>query len=133
VVDSCCSKIRSVNQSLNFAPVHSIKRMHDIAFVEYGQKAFHRAYGVAVARRDVLGKDASRILHSTQYRFLIGCTQAELLASRSREFKRKPADSFQPARCHGRLTFGVRVLVELCRHPWLETPNLAGPHTSEEN
>jgi hypothetical protein len=77
-------KTVSVGQPLNFAPAHSIKRMHHIAFVQDGEQALDRAHGVALARRYVFRKDTTRILHGTQYRFLIGCTQAELLETQPR-------------------------------------------------
>jgi hypothetical protein len=55
----------SLNQSYHPAPLYSIKGMHDVVPVEYGQEMFHRSGSVARPGLNIFPKDASSVLNGT--------------------------------------------------------------------
>jgi hypothetical protein len=55
----------SLNQSYHPAPLYSIKGMHDVVPVEYGQEMFHRSGSVARPGFNIFPKDASSVLNGT--------------------------------------------------------------------
>jgi hypothetical protein len=55
----------SLNQSYHPAPLYSVKGVHDVVPVEYGQEMFHRSGSVARPGLNIFPKDASSILNGT--------------------------------------------------------------------
>jgi hypothetical protein len=62
----------SLNQSYHPAPLYSVKGVHDVVPVEYGQEMFHRSGSVARPGRNIFPQDASSVLNRTNERILIG-------------------------------------------------------------
>jgi hypothetical protein len=57
--------IGSLNQSYHPAPLHSIKGMHDVVPIEYGQEMFHRSGSVTRSWLNIFPQDASCVLNGT--------------------------------------------------------------------
>ena len=55
----------SLNQSYHPAPLYSIKGMHDVVPVEYGQEMFQRSGSVTRPALKIFPKDASSVLNGT--------------------------------------------------------------------
>ena len=56
----------SLNQSYHPAPLYSVKGMHDVLPVEYGQETFYRSGSVARPGLNVFPKDAPGVLDGAQ-------------------------------------------------------------------
>jgi hypothetical protein len=55
----------SLNQSYHPAPLYSIKGVHNVVPVEYGQEMFHRSGSVALPGLNMFPQDASSVLNGT--------------------------------------------------------------------
>jgi hypothetical protein len=61
----------SLNQSYHPAPLYSVKGMHDVVPVEYGQETFYRSGSVARPGLNVFPKDAPGVLDGAQDSLLV--------------------------------------------------------------
>jgi hypothetical protein len=61
----------SLNQSYHPAPLYSVKGMHDVLPVEYGQKTFYRSGSVARPGLNIFPQDASSVFKGSQNRLLV--------------------------------------------------------------
>jgi hypothetical protein len=55
----------SLNQSYRLATLYSVKGVHDVVPVEYGQEIFHRSGSVARPGLNIVPQDASSVLKGT--------------------------------------------------------------------
>ena len=55
----------SLNQSYRLATLYSVKGVHDVVPVEYGQEIFHRSGSVARSGLNIFPQDASSVLNGT--------------------------------------------------------------------
>jgi hypothetical protein len=98
----------SLNQPYHPAPIHSIKRMHDVVPVEYRQQAFHSSGRIAFSPRlNVFPEDPSGVLYGAHQRFLVGIIHNRTRLRNMSRFKLGLGDSFR--RIFGRL-WPVRIV-----------------------